>query len=84
MKQEEDVMGWEFRLSEDQEWHTKQDPRDYVRGGGRRCAVKKSEWLDDWWISHSPRNDNQNAEGPWEDWVALAHAILEADSKWKA
>ncbi|MCW1431359.1 hypothetical protein [Novosphingobium sp. JCM 18896] len=47
--------------------------------GGRRCGVEKSAWLDGWFISWSPRNDNQNAEGPWEDWVSLAKAILAAD-----
>ena len=47
--------------------------------GGKRCGVEKSEWLDGWFVSWSPRNDNQNAEGVWSDWVALANAILEAD-----
>lgn len=44
----------------------------------------KSECLEDWWISHSPRNDNQNAEGTWEEWVSLASAILKADAEWRA
>ena len=57
------------------------DPRDYIRGGGRRCALRKSDWLDDWYVSHSPRNCNQNAEGSWEDWVELAQNILAADKK---
>jgi len=60
------------------------DPRNYVCAGARRLAMCKSEWLEDWWISHSPRNDNQNAEGTWEEWVSLASAILKADVEWKA
>lgn len=62
----------------------RRDPRDYVCAGARRLAMCKSEWLTDWYISHSPRNDNQNAEGTWDEWVALARAILKADEEWKA
>lgn len=50
--------------------------------GGRRCAVRQSEWLDGWWVGTSPRNgDGALVEGPWEDWVALARNILEYDAK---
>lgn len=58
------------------------EPRDktYI-DGGRRCAVRKSEWMDDWWVGTSPRNgDGASVEGPWEDWVTLARAILELDA----
>lgn len=51
-------------------------PGDVVATGGRRCGVERSVWLDDWYVSHSPRNDNSNAEGPWSDWVALAREII--------
>lgn len=65
------------------------DPRNYICAdapavGARRLAMRRSKWLEDWWISYSPRNDNQNAEGTWEEWVSLASKILEADGEWKA
>lgn len=63
---------------------TPNDPREYVRGGDRRCAMRKSEWLDGWWVSYSPRNSNSNAEGSWDDWVLLARNILKADEEWRA
>lgn len=42
----------------------------------KRLAVVESEWLDDWYISHSPRNGNEFAEGTWCQWVHLARLIL--------
>lgn len=51
---------------------------DHVRGA-KRCAIQRG-WMAGWFVPWSPRNDNQNAEGPWSDWVALAHAILAADA----
>ena len=59
------------------------DPREYIEAG-RRLAVRRSEWLDEWWVSHSPRNSNSNAEGAWEEWVALAKRIIDADIAWRA
>jgi len=59
------------------------DPRDTI-ATATRLGVRKSEWLDDWWVSWSPRNDNQNAEGDWSEWVQLAHDILAADEAWRA
>ncbi|MBY0618435.1 hypothetical protein [Sphingomonas ursincola] len=53
---------------------------DHIQAA-RRCGLEKSEWLTGWFVSWSPRNDNQNAEGCWSDWVALANAILDADRK---
>ena len=47
----------------------------------KRCGIQSSDWLTGWFVPWSPRNDNQNAEGPWSDWVALARAILAADAK---
>lgn len=43
---------------------------------GKRLGVEESEWLDDWYVSHSPRNGNGNAEGQWCQWVHLARLIL--------
>lgn len=47
----------------------------------KRCGMQRSTWMTGWFVPWSPRNDNENAEGPWSDWVALAHAILAADEK---
>ncbi|MGC5796466.1 hypothetical protein [Sphingomonas sp. NFX23] len=47
--------------------------------GGKRCGIQRSAWLPSFYVGWSPRNENENAEGPWSDWVALAHAILAAD-----
>lgn len=58
------------------------DPRRYI-DAGRRLAVRKSDYLAGWWVSHSPRNGNQNAEGEWAEWVALARAILAADEEYR-
>lgn len=60
---------------------TKHHPGQLVANGGRRLAVQASEWLDNWYVAYSPRNDNNNAEGPWEDWVTLAHDILRIDAE---
>lgn len=46
----------------------------------KRCGLQRSAWLTGWFIPWSPRNDNENAEGPWSHWVALAHTILKADA----
>lgn len=45
--------------------------------GGKRCAVVWTPWMGDWFASHSPRNSNSNAEGPWDHWVQLAVSILQ-------
>ncbi|MDH7640549.1 hypothetical protein [Sphingomonas oryzagri] len=50
----------------------------------KRCGMQRSHWLDGWFVPWSPRNDNENAEGPWSDWVALALRILETDAKARA
>ena len=47
----------------------------------KRCGVQKCEWLPGWYVSWSPRNGNNNAEGGWSDWVALAHEILRIDQE---
>lgn len=53
--------------------------------GGNRCALKQSEWIDGWWVGESPRNgEGALVEGPWQDWVILAYAILAYDEKIRA
>jgi hypothetical protein len=47
----------------------------------KRCGIQKSDWIPGWYVPWSPRNDNQNAEGPWSHWVALAHEILRIDQE---
>ena len=51
----------------------------YELGAGKRLAIEESEWLDDWFMSASPRNGNSNAEGQWCQWVHLARLILASD-----
>lgn len=43
---------------------------------GKRCGVQWTPWMGDWFTSWSPRNGNNNAEGPWDHWVDLAVRIL--------
>jgi hypothetical protein len=47
-----------------------------VASSGKRCGVQWTPWMDDWFTSWSPRNGNNNAEGPWAHWVDLALRIL--------
>lgn len=56
-------------------------PGELVATGGRRLGVMASEWLNDWYVSHSPRNANNNAEGTWQEWVDLAKRILELEAQ---
>lgn len=44
--------------------------------GGKRLAVVWAPWMGDWFSSHSPRNDNSNAEGQWGQWAHMAAQIL--------
>lgn len=50
-----------------------------VAYGGSRLALKESDWLDDWYVPWSPRNHNNNGEGPWSHWVELAREIIKQD-----
>ncbi len=60
------------------------DPRKRYISGGRRCALRYSECLPNWWVGTSPRNgDNASVEGDWEDWVVLAQNILKLDAEYK-
>jgi len=43
---------------------------------GLRLAMLHSTNASGWYVGHSPRNDSRCAEGPIEDWRALAEAIL--------
>ena len=52
--------------------------------GGKRLAVQESDYLNGWYVGHSPRNDSYCAEGEWADWVTLAHKIIEEDEKRRA
>ena len=43
---------------------------------GKRLGMNWTPWMGDWFVSHSPRNDNTHAEGEWDQWVDLALKIL--------
>ncbi len=49
----------------------------YAVSAGKRCALTWAPWMGDWFVSHSPRNGNSNAEGQWDHWVDLALKILQ-------
>lgn len=42
----------------------------------KRLGVAWTPWMGDWFVSWSPRNSNNNAEGTWEHWITLAQLIL--------
>lgn len=52
---------------------------DYIKGiaYAKRLTIQHTPWMGDWFTSHSPRNDNSNAEGQWGQWVNLAVSILQ-------
>lgn len=49
---------------------------DAFLSGGKRCGLAWTPWMGDWFVSWSPRNWNNHAEGPWDHWVDLALRIL--------
>lgn len=53
------------------------EPVPMSLAGGKRCGVQWTPWMGDWFNSWSPRNSNENAEGPWDHWVDLAISILQ-------
>lgn len=56
------------------------DGDHYVPGiaSAKRLGIQRSGWIiGDWFVSHSPRNGNSNAEGAWAHWVQLALSILQ-------
>jgi hypothetical protein len=48
--------------------------------GGKRLGITWASWMGDWFVSYSPRNDNENAEGQWDQWVSMAIKILQHDA----
>ena len=42
-------------------------------------ALRKVQPLNDYWVSYNPRTNQPEVGGSWNDWVAFAHLILEAD-----
>lgn len=51
----------------------------YVPGikAAKRCTIRRTGWMGDWFTSYSPRNSNNNAEGPWAHWMQLSLSILQ-------
>lgn len=51
----------------------------YVKGiaSSKRASIVWTPWMGDWFVSHSPRNGNSNAEGTWDHWVQIAVSILQ-------
>ena len=50
-----------------------------IRGinGSKRASIVWTPWMGDWFVSHSPRNGNERAEGTWDHWVQVALSILQ-------
>lgn len=48
-----------------------------VLGAGKRLGLRWIPWVGDWFNSWSPRNDNSNAEGEWDQWVDFAIKVLQ-------
>lgn len=44
---------------------------------GKRLGLRWAPWMTDWFVSWSPRNGNEHAEGYWDHWVDLAVKILQ-------
>ena len=51
----------------------------YIKGvrSSKRASIVWSPWMGDWFVSHSPRNGNEHAEGTWDHWVQVALSILQ-------
>jgi hypothetical protein len=52
----------------------------HIHIGGRNLAIS-GDLNQDWFIGFSPEYDSLAAEGPWEEWVRLARAILTENEK---
>ena len=55
-------------------------PNKQIRIGGRNLVIS-GDVNQDWFIGWSPEYDSLAAEGPWEEWVRLARAILSENNK---
>lgn len=51
----------------------------YIEGvrSSKRASIVWTPWMGDWFVSHSPRNGNEHAEGTWDHWVQVALSILQ-------
>ena len=51
----------------------------YIKGvrSSKRASIVWTPWMGDWFVSHSPRNGNEHAEGTWDHWVQVALSILQ-------
>ena len=51
----------------------------HIRGikSSKRASIVWTPWMGDWFVSHSPRNGNEHAEGTWDHWVQVAVSILQ-------
>lgn len=68
----------------DEEWIERQGYAEPpVINAAKRLGVTWAPWMGDWFVAHSPRNNNTHGEGYWEHWVVLALRIL-ADPLTKA
>lgn len=47
-----------------------------VFNAAKRLGIQRCPWMNDWFVSWSPRNSNSNAEGSWHHWANLAAMIL--------
>ena len=74
-------------------WHRKQAGLNKTRdsnipglifGGGGSLAINWSAESGGEYVPYSPRNKNQFAEGPWENWVTLAETILQLNEEAEA
>lgn len=51
----------------------------HIKGlrSSKRASIVWTPWMGDWFVSHSPRNGNEHAEGTWDHWVQVALSILQ-------
>lgn len=56
---------------------------EIVAASSRKLAIRASIYSSDWYISYSPKNDNEYAEGKWDEWVSLAHEVLKLEEQRK-
>ena len=51
----------------------------HIKGlrSSKRASIVWTPWMGDWFVSYSPRNGNENAEGTWDHWVQVALSIIQ-------